>query len=54
MAASSSLAAWDTSNTAAGEAQLETVELDPQYAQTFGFSEGDIVSIVSKPYLTMS
>lgn len=44
MAAASSLAAWNSSDSGASETHLETIEIDPQYAQTFGFSENDIVS----------
>ncbi|KAG9016438.1 Peroxisome biosynthesis protein pex1 [Tulasnella sp. JGI-2019a] len=44
MAAASSLAAWNSSSQGS-ETHLETIEMDPQYAQTFGFAENDVVEI---------
>lgn len=44
MAAASSLALWNSAN--AREAKLETIEMDPQYAQSLGLVENDVVSLV--------
>ncbi|KAG8905544.1 Peroxisome biosynthesis protein pex1 [Tulasnella sp. 403] len=46
MAAASSLALWNNPNNAHGsDAHLETIEIDPQYAQCLGFLENDVVEI---------
>lgn len=42
MASASSLAQFQ-----AGEKGLETIEIDPQFAGSLGFSQGDIVSVFS-------
>ncbi|KAG8958543.1 Peroxisome biosynthesis protein pex1 [Tulasnella sp. 419] len=42
MAAASSLAMWNNSKS---EGHLETLEMDPQFAASLGFSEGDTVEI---------
>jgi peroxin-1 len=42
MASGSSLAYFNTSKSA-GDNSFETIEIDPQYAQGLGFSEGDLV-----------
>lgn len=44
MAASSSLAAWNSGGVQGSEAHLETIEMDPQYAQAIGFLEHETVS----------
>ncbi|RDB24902.1 Peroxisome biosynthesis protein PAS1 [Hypsizygus marmoreus] len=43
MASASSLAHFNSSDS--GERGLETIEIDPQYAQGLGFKQGDIVEI---------
>ncbi|KAF8637996.1 hypothetical protein AX16_010628 [Volvariella volvacea WC 439] len=43
MASASSLANFNASSS--GDRGLETIEIDPQYAQGLGFTEGDIVEI---------
>ncbi|TBU28822.1 AAA-domain-containing protein [Dichomitus squalens] len=43
LASSSSLAHFNSGN--AGERGLETVEIDPQYAEGLGFASGDVVEI---------
>ncbi|KAG8864832.1 Peroxisome biosynthesis protein pex1 [Tulasnella sp. 330] len=45
MAAASSLASWNSSPSEGLDTRLETIEMDPQYAQTFGFAENDVVEI---------
>lgn len=50
MASASSLAQFNVSEP--GEKGLETVEIDPQYSQSLGLAQGDVVSQVS-PFLTM-
>ena len=42
MASASSLAHFNSGNTA--DKGLETVEIDPQYAEGLGFAMGDVVS----------
>ncbi|KAG9051589.1 Peroxisome biosynthesis protein pex1 [Tulasnella sp. UAMH 9824] len=44
MAAASSLTMWNSA-TSTRDSQLETIEIDPQYAQSLGFSEGETVEI---------
>ncbi|KAJ3562418.1 hypothetical protein NP233_g9586 [Leucocoprinus birnbaumii] len=44
MASASSLAHFNASQSTGGES-FETVEIDPQYAQGLGFSQGDLVEI---------
>jgi peroxin-1 len=44
MASSSSLAHFNSAD--ARDKGLETIEIDPQYAQGLGFAEGDIVSLL--------
>lgn len=44
MASASSLAYFNASQSA-GDDSFETIEIDPQYAQGLGFSEGDLVSL---------
>ena len=48
MAAASSLASWNTSQ--GNDPKLETIEIDPQYAQSLGYRENDVVCRV-KLYL---
>jgi peroxin-1 len=50
MASASSLAHFNTAaSSELGDVGFETVEIDPQYAQGLGFSQGDIVRISSIP-----
>ncbi|KIO34783.1 hypothetical protein M407DRAFT_210235, partial [Tulasnella calospora MUT 4182] len=44
MAAASSLTMWNSA-ASTRDSQLETIEIDPQYAQSLGFSEGETVEI---------
>ena len=43
LASSSSLAHFNSGD--AGERGLETVEIDPQYAEGLGFAQGDVVCL---------
>ena len=49
MAAASSLAMWNNSRE---EGHQETIEIDPQFAGSLGFSEGELVSKYASPYYT--
>lgn len=49
MASASSLAQFQSGAT--GEKGLETIEIDPQYAGSLGFAEGDTVRLVHLIYM---
>ena len=50
MVSASSLAHF---NTISSDGSLETVEIDPQYADGLGFKEGDVVSTCFSSFLLL-
>ena len=51
MASASSLAHFNSSDS--GDRGLETVEIDPQYAEGLGFAMGDVVRCSRSPKITL-
>ena len=47
MASASSLAQFNGGPTQSGERGLETIEIDPQYAQSLGLSLNDVVCLLA-------